>query len=83
MVPEQPDLTGADRLSLQRPDVNAVLHTLPIPTIAFSIVDVPIKPVIRTARYFYERVPVCDEYDSTSPGSAGLLVATKADPDLK
>jgi len=64
-----------------RPDVNSVLHAHPLPIIAFSIVDVPVKPIIPTARFFSDGVPVYDEYDSASPKSTGLLVTTKEEGD--
>jgi 3-hydroxy-2-methylpyridine-4,5-dicarboxylate 4-decarboxylase len=64
-----------------RPDVNAALHAHPLPIIAISVVDVPIRPVANFAREFYQGVPVYDEYDFTSPGNTGMLVTTKEEGD--
>ncbi len=58
-----------------RPDVNSVIHAHPEPIIAFSISDVPLRP-IRDSK-FCPSVPVYDEYDFVSPGNTGMLVTTK------
>jgi len=58
-----------------RPDVNSVIHAHPEPIIAFSISDVPLRP-IRDAK-FCPSVPVYDEYDFVTPGNTGMLVTTK------
>lgn len=58
-----------------RPDVNSVIHAHPQPIIAFSISNVPLRP-IRDAK-FCPSVPVYDEYDFVTPGNTGMLVTTK------
>jgi 3-hydroxy-2-methylpyridine-4,5-dicarboxylate 4-decarboxylase len=64
-----------------RPDVNAVIHAHPAPIIAFSVSNVPLRPVSNGASKFYQGVPVYDEYDFTSPGNTGMLVTTKDQGD--
>ena len=65
-----------------RPDVHAVIHAHPASIIAFSVSNVPLKPVMNGASKFYPAVPVFDEYDFTSPGNTGMLVTTKEQGEL-
>ncbi|MGD0233141.1 MAG: class II aldolase/adducin family protein [Syntrophorhabdales bacterium] len=64
-----------------RPEVHSVIHAHPAPIIAFSVSNVPLKPVTNGASRFYPGVPVYDEYDFTSPGNTGMLVTTKDQGD--
>ena len=64
-----------------RPDVNAVVHAHFIEALIFSVVNVPVKPLINEASMLSPQVPVYDEYDFTSPGNTGMLVTTKDQGD--
>jgi ribulose-5-phosphate 4-epimerase/fuculose-1-phosphate aldolase len=71
------------RMLNARPDMNAVIHSHPIPLVAFSVSDVPLKPVAHSGAGFIDStgVPVYDEYDFKSPGNTGMLVTTKEEGD--
>jgi len=70
------------RMLAARPDMNAVIHSHPLPLIMFSVSDVPLRPVAHSAGSINpEGVPVYDEYDFKSPGSTGMLVTTKEEGD--
>ena len=70
------------RILNARPDMYAVIHSHPIPLVAFSVSDVPLKPVANSAGSIDETgVPVYDEYDFKSPGNTGMLVTTKEEGD--
>ena len=70
------------RILNARPEMNAVIHSHPIPLIAFSVSDVPLKPVTHSAGLIDSTgVPVYDEYDFKSPGNTGMLVTTKEEGD--
>ncbi|HUL31262.1 MAG TPA: class II aldolase/adducin family protein [Thermodesulfobacteriota bacterium] len=71
------------RMLNARPDMNAVIHSHPIPLVVFSVSDVPLKPVAHSAAGFIDStgVPVYDEYDFKSPGNTGMLVTTKEEGD--
>ena len=70
------------RILNARPDMNAVIHSHPIPLVAFSVSDVPLKPVANSAGSIDSAgVPVYDEYDFKSPGNTGMLVTTKEEGD--
>jgi ribulose-5-phosphate 4-epimerase/fuculose-1-phosphate aldolase len=60
-----------------RPDVNSIIHAHPQPIIAFSVSEVPLRPISNASGKFYPSVPVYDEYDFVSPGNTGMLVTTK------
>jgi 3-hydroxy-2-methylpyridine-4,5-dicarboxylate 4-decarboxylase len=64
-----------------RSDVNSVVHAHPAPIIAFSVLNIPLRPVAHPAARFYQGVPVYDEYDFKSPGNTGMLVTTKEEGD--
>jgi len=71
------------RILNARPDMNAAVHAHPTPLVAFSVSDVPLKPVAHSSARFIDStgVPVYDEYDFKSPGSTGMLVTTKEEGD--
>ena len=70
------------RLLNARPDMNSAIHAHPIALVAFSVSDVPLKPVAGGGRFTDPAgVPVYDEYDFTSPGATGTLVTTKEEGD--
>jgi len=60
-----------------RPDVNSVIHSHPEPIIAFSVSDVPLRPIVNQGAKFFPSVPVYDGYDFVTPGNTGMLVTTK------
>jgi len=71
------------RILNARPDMNAVIHAHPAALIAFSVSDVPLRPVAHSAARFMDAtgLPVYDEYDFRSPGNTGMLVTTKEEGD--
>jgi ribulose-5-phosphate 4-epimerase/fuculose-1-phosphate aldolase len=70
------------RILHARSDMNALIHSHPIPLIIFSVSDVPLKPVAHSAGSIDSTgVPVYDEYDFKSPGNTGMLVTTKEEGD--
>jgi 3-hydroxy-2-methylpyridine-4,5-dicarboxylate 4-decarboxylase len=58
-----------------RPDINAVFHGHASAIIPFTVVDVPMRPLLNIAGFIYQGVKVFDDY---SPGS-GFLIGTKED----
>jgi 3-hydroxy-2-methylpyridine-4,5-dicarboxylate 4-decarboxylase len=56
-----------------RPEMTAVFHGHQPGIIPFTVVDVPMRPLLNTAGFIYQGVPVFDDY---TPGS-GFLINTK------
>lgn len=56
----------------KRREMNAVFHGHPHSVLPFSSTGVPIRPIAHFAAFFYEGVPVYDDYDVSS----GMLIAT-------
>lgn len=55
-----------------RKEINAVFHGHPHSVLPFSSTGVPIRPIAHFAAFFYDGVPVYDDYDVSS----GMLIAT-------
>ena len=57
-----------------RPDINSVVHNHAYDVIPFSITDVPLRPVLHSARRMKDAAPVWDIHDKF--GDTDLLVST-------
>lgn len=56
-----------------RPEMNAVFHGHPPSIIPFTVTDIPLRPLLNTAGFIHQGVPVLDDY---APAS-GLLIGTR------
>jgi ribulose-5-phosphate 4-epimerase/fuculose-1-phosphate aldolase len=56
-----------------RPEMNAVFHGHPLSIIPFTVTDIPLRPLLNTAGFLHQGVPVLEDY---TPGS-GLLIGTR------
>jgi 3-hydroxy-2-methylpyridine-4,5-dicarboxylate 4-decarboxylase len=61
-----------------RPDMTTVFHGHQPAIIPFTVVDIPMRPLLNTAGFIYQGVPIFDDY---TPGS-GFLIKTKEDGEL-
>ncbi len=61
-----------------RPEMNAVFHGHQPAIIPFTVTDIPMRPLLNTAGFIYQGVPVFDDY---TPGS-GFLIKTRESGEL-